>query len=149
MNFVNEARKLITETKFGIMSTFSSDDYPFGSLVQYALTTDFALIIQVALIAEHYKNIKNNTKSTLLIMDKNGFDNPIEAPRATCFLNWTEVDSILKKQIQKLYYDRLGETIPIEIESGFTYFVSPIEKIRWIGGFGKIGWIEKGQLSIV
>ena len=140
MSYQQEAKELILRVKYGMLSTITEDNYPFGSIVPFALTEDLQLIIQVALIAEHYKNIIKNPKSTLLISDPNGITSPMEFSRATCFVTWKEVNSEDRNNIQQVYYNKLGQTIPSEIESGFTYFISKIEKIRWIGGFAKVGW---------
>jgi putative heme iron utilization protein len=131
-----------------MLSTHTTDNYPFGSVVPYVVSTDASqIIIQVAQIAEHYKNLKTNPKSTLLIVDPFGMHEPMKYPRATIFISWHEAQALNRDLAKEQFQKVIGENIPPDIEPSFSYFIGEIEKIRWIGGFAKVGWVSKQDYS--
>ena len=143
-NFASEAKQFILSNRFGMLSTHTGEMYPFGSVVPYVVSADDnKLIIQIAQIAEHYKNIKDSPKSTLLVIDPFGLHEPMKYPRATIFTSWVEAIDQNRESARKQFIETMGQNIPLEIEPSFSYFVGDIEKIRWIGGFAKVGWVSK------
>ncbi len=145
-NFSSESKQFILSNRFGMLSTQSNEQYPFGSIVPYVVSkNDSRLIIQVAQIAEHYKNLKESPKSTLLVSDPFGTHEPMKYPRATIFTSWVEAVDIERESIRQQFVETVGTNIPPEIEPSFSYFSGEIQKVRWIGGFAKVGWVTKDE----
>ena len=66
------ARKLLHESTYGILSTFSLEiaGYPFGSLTPYSLDRNGKVIILISDLAQHTKNIKANNHVSLTVVEK-------------------------------------------------------------------------------
>ncbi len=144
---IGEARRLLKSTSYGVMSTISIDveGYPFGSHMPYCLDSSGNLLIYISTLAQHTKNLDANPKCSLTIIEPN--PNHIQnSARLTYIGNAKRVtDEEFEEAYQQYvrYFPnakRYRETHDFHI-----YRVEPV-RIRYIGGFGKIFWIETDEL---
>ena len=65
------ARDFITLNRTGFLSTISVSEagYPFGSITPYDIDSEGRLIILIADISEHYKNLMADNRGSMLISD--------------------------------------------------------------------------------
>lgn len=139
---VREAKALIRENDHGILSTFSMTEpgYPFGSLVAYCLDQDGCLIVLLSALAEHTKNIAQNPKVSLIIVDIKESDLQ-NSKRVTLLADAAKADT-KDPSLKERYYTRFpqarayGEMLDFSL-----YRLKPI-KLRYVGGFGKASSIE-------
>lgn len=146
-----EAKNFVFQNYIGLLSTHSAQNpgFPFGSLVKYCPDTDGDIIIHISLIAEHYKNLTVNSKASLFVYDPFSFQNPLQYSRATLLLDFS---SALKEESdtaerRSIYCSRFPSDIPPEIEGNFRYVCGRIERVRWIQGFGQMGWVSADQYA--
>ncbi len=143
-----EMFKLLTHEGDGVLSTISVDvaGFPFGSVTPYCLDSDFIPNILISSIAQHTKNIKANPKVSLLINESDVKTNKQSLSRLTYIGEAEKVshDEDIKKRY--ISYYPAAESYFKTHDFSF-YRIKPV-RLRFIGGFGKIYWIETGDLKL-
>lgn len=141
--FAQDARNFIALCHHGMLSTLSASQagYPFGSIAPYDVAANGDIIVYVSLIAEHYKNLKSDPRASLVAVNYFGYDDPQSYSRATLLCKFLEVPEKERSEVQESYESRFPNSIKHEIAHNFTYLRGVPEKIRWIAGFGEMGWV--------
>lgn len=137
------ARKLLLSEYQGILSTISVDieGYPFGSVVPYCLNKEGKPVILISSIAQHTKNILSDSKVSLTVTEK-GVDNGQTAGRITYIGDAEKLNSDDTESIER-YYQYFPQSMDYHKTHNFDFYqISPV-RIRFIGGFGEIYWLEK------
>ncbi len=145
------ARDFITFNRNGYLSTISVSEagYPFGSITPYDIDSQGRLIILIAEISEHYKNLMANNRASMLIADQYGTHDPQLYARATVLGEFGSVPDDEIEEVSWSYKSRFPEAVEREREHGFNYWRCVPTQIRWIGGFGLIGWVQGIKYSDV
>lgn len=138
------ARDFITLNRTGFLSTISVSEagYPFGSITPYDIDSEGRLIILIADISEHYKNLMADNRGSMLISDQFGTHDPQLYARATVLGKFGTVPADELEEVSWSYKSRFPDAVERERQHGFNYWRCVPAKIRWIGGFGLIGWID-------
>ena len=143
-----EMFKLLTSEGDGVLSTISAEveGYPFGSVTPYCLDSDFIPNILISSIAQHTKNILVNNKVSLLISEKINQTNKQSVGRLTFIGEAVKVTA--DEDIKKRYLNYFPGAKDYFGTHNFSFFkINPV-RLRFIGGFGKIYWIEKDSLNL-
>jgi putative heme iron utilization protein len=142
------ARQLLNRQSVGELSTHSVDleGYPFGSIAPYTLNHDGEPIILISSLAQHTRNIKRNDKVSLTV-----FDHDAEDPQAGGRLTWVgdaePIDPSDSKTRDR--YLRYFPSAASYFEThDFSFYRIRLQRVRFIGGFGQIYWIEPGVMLI-
>jgi heme iron utilization protein len=135
------ARTLYEEQREAVLSTHSVDvpDYPFGSVVPYAVAENGHAVIVISNLAQHYKNIKANPKVSLTILEAGG-KNVQARGRLTYLADATPVDAG-DQDARERYYKHFPEAREFTESHGFFFYRLKPVKLRFIGGFGNISWV--------
>lgn len=142
---LSNLRQTVNHQSYGILSTHSQSNagYPFGSVVPYILDHTGQPVILISEIAEHTKNITNNSKVALTIVEKSGSSARVQTRGRVSFLGNAqrlsddEKEGIKSKYLR--YYPYASRYFEIH---GFDFFRIQLHNIRYIGGFGKIYWVS-------
>lgn len=143
-----EMFKLLTHEGDGVLSTISLDvpGYPFGSVTPYCLDSDFIPNILISSIAQHTKNIIANPKVSLFINETNNQTNKQSFSRLTYVGEAQKVTD--DEDIKKRYISYFPAASAYFETHNFSFYrINPV-RLRFIGGFGKIYWIEKESLTL-
>ncbi len=146
-------RTLLENQNFGVLSTYSVDveGFPFGSVTPYSLSDTYNPLIYISNIAQHTKNILNDNRVALTILEPSqaAYQNPQKHGRVTVMgkaMAVTDSEESSSELLQK-YFQRFPESESYKYAHGFQLFrIDPV-RIRYIGGFGKIFWLEPNQLT--
>lgn len=132
----------------GVLSTHSLEvpGYPFGSIMPYCLDLQGMPIILIANIALHTKNICSDNKVSLTISET-GEGNVQEFGRLTILGNCDQVDDTDTYSATR-YATRFPDSASYFKVHSFQYYRINIVKVRYIGGFGKIHWLEPGDFVL-
>ena len=140
----NNAVNLYRGSDNGILSTVSKkhDDYPFGSFVTYVSGTSRTAYLYLSDLADHTKNLHHSPKSSLTIIKLNTVGDKQNSERLTIMgdlvpLSEGEIDSCKER-----YYKILPESKAYANMHDFNFYKIQIKNVRWIGGFGKIAWLD-------
>lgn len=143
-----EMFKLLTHEGDGALSTISIDveGYPFGSVTPYCLDSEFRPNILISTIAQHTRNIMANPKVSLLISENDEKTNKQAKARLTYIGDAEKVeDDTAIKQRYLSYFPAAKDYFATH---GFSFYRIRPQRLRFIGGFGKIYWIEKDSLTL-
>jgi heme iron utilization protein len=141
MSTAHEARRMLRAHRYGTLSTLSKkfSGYPFGSITPYLVDHDGSLLIFISTLAEHTKNIGLDPHVSLITHDQRD-------PRIQTQGRVTVVGNARPEPNRKyagLRYLRYFPEAQIYFEmNDFSFYrISPVA-IRYIGGFGKIHWVD-------
>jgi len=148
-DYTKEARDFVTMNKNAVLSTTSVDKpgYPFGSIVPYDIDNQARIIIQVADISQHFKNLTADHRGSIIVTDQFGSHDPQAHARATVLADFSAVPSDEFEEVGWSYKGRFPESLERERAHGFLYLRGVPTAVRWIGGFGEIGWISALNFS--
>jgi len=139
------ARQLFNSRSYGILSTLSKeiDGYPFGSVTPYVVDKYGHPIVLISELAQHTKNISANPKVSLTVIegDKGG---DIQAYGRVTYIGNAEMiakDSDSAKRYLR-YYPGANRYFDAH---NFNFYKISFVRGRYIGGFGKIFWLEEGE----
>ena len=135
------ARELVESGREGLLSSLSVDlgGWPFGSWVPYCLDEEGCPAILISSLAEHRKNLEADPRASLLVVDPSGAAAPA---RATLLARFTIVPDDDRAPLAARYLARVPDAQRIVAMRDFAFFRGAIERVRFIAGFGEIGWID-------
>lgn len=141
----DEAVALYRARPHGVLGTLSArgDAWPFASVVPFSPDRWGRPVIYVASIAEHTRNLKADGRASLFLQPEvpAGVDAQT-LPRLTLMGRFNP----LPKQDETDAFARFVAALPVardyERTHDFSLWRMTVEKARFIGGFGKIFWLE-------
>jgi hypothetical protein len=136
----NEARRFTRSQHSGVLSTLSKrmDGYPFGSVAPFILDHAGRPVILISDIAEHTKNIVADPRVSLIVQP---YSPDMQVTGRVTLLGRAE--RVAEKDALGPRYLRFHP----QAESYFAmhdfqfYRIEPV-RLRYIGGFGRIHWVE-------
>ena len=142
------ARHWLRTTKSGVLSTISTEPghegWPFGSIVPFALSQTGVPHILIASIAMHTKNLVKDPRYSLLVHEREMESDPQAGWRITLLGRAQRLaahdDTIA--EIHARYLERVPAAESYLQTHGFDYWRLDVDRVRFIGGFGKIAWID-------
>jgi putative heme iron utilization protein len=146
-----EAVALYRARPHGVLGTLSAraEQWPFASVVPYALDRLGRPVIYVASIAEHTRNLTADSRASLFLQP----DVPpgVDAqtlPRLTLLGRLRPVPRQEEADAFARYVARLPTASSYEQTHDFSLWRMTVERARYIGGFGKIFWIEGAAFEL-
>lgn len=136
---------LLHETSHAILSTHSTQlpGFPFGTAVPLVVDESHRPILLISALAEHTKNLKADARASLAIVEP-GKDNVQDARRATLVGHFHEFEPSAALVNRYLRYQPDAERY---LQLDFAFYRLTIERIRYIGGIGQMGWLEASRLD--
>lgn len=138
-------RTLVEGARRGSLSTLAADPagYPYGSVASYALDERGNPLFFVSLMAEHTQNALADPRASLLVAEQvpDGAD-PLASGRATLLGRMHRVPDADRDSIRDRYL-AANPSAAYYIEFGdFTFFRLDVESIRYVGGYGRMSWVD-------
>lgn len=139
-----KARALLRRVDAGVLSTQSlaQPGYPFGSLAPYALTHEGRPLIYVSRIAEHTRNLAADRRACLTVIEPSS-GNRQAVGRTSLLGDAQEVPAAEREAAARRYFAFFPEQRQYEQFHDFSFWSIEPTRVRWIGGFGEIHWIER------
>ena len=141
MTTTNEARQMLRAHRYGVLSTLSKkfDGYPFGSITPYLVDHDASLLILISTLAEHTKNILQDPRVSLIAHDQH---NPHIQSQGRITVVGNAAPEADREQAALRYQRYFPESQAYFAMHDFSFYrIRPIA-IRYIGGFGRIHWVD-------
>ena len=141
-NPAEDARLIVRSHAVGALSTLSQSlpGFPFGSVATYVLDHQAAPVFLLSDLAQHSHNIQHDAKSSLLVLESGAEAGVLARGRVTlvgethCF----EPD----EQLRERYLRYFPDTAAFMQTHDFRFYRMDVSRVRFIGGFGRIHWIE-------
>jgi putative heme iron utilization protein len=138
------ARDLFLRQSFGVLSTISLDvpGYPFGSIAPYCADDQGRPIIYISQIAQHTKNILADPRVSLTVVEHNDASDDVQAHgRVTCVGDAVQVGGG-EAAARERYFRYFPSSRQYDQTHDFAFFRLQLVRVRFIGGFGQIHWLE-------
>ena len=113
-------------------------------MVPFALTEDGRPVILIANFAQHTQNMIQDPRASLFVQQPPTEDDPQAGWRITVIGNWREItDPEEHARVHPRYLERVRAAESYFKTHRFAYWVmQEVRRVRYIGGFGKICWVE-------
>ena len=135
------ARTLVAQITTGTLCTLAAEPagYPYGSFVTVGFD-DANPVFLVSTMAEHTRNLQRDPRASLLLAE-GGSEDPLANGRVTLLGLCTRVEgddgtaraAFLATHPNAAYYVDFGD---------FAFWKLRVESIRYIGGYGRMSWVE-------
>jgi putative heme iron utilization protein len=137
-----EARTLVASARSAALATLGEDGGPWCSLVLYAALEDGTPVLCLSTLAEHGRNLNRDPRASLMIAATagGGSEDPLDRGRVTLAGRLEEpagAESLLARDAYAAAasadYGAFGD---------FTYYALRIERVRWVGGYGRMATVD-------
>jgi putative heme iron utilization protein len=148
MNNALEARRMLRAHRYGALCTLSKkfEGYPFGSITPYLMDHDGSLLILISTLAEHTKNILHDPRVSLITHDQR--DPHIQTQGRVTVVGDARLEPD-REQAGLRYLRYFPETQTYLVMHDFSFCrIRPVA-IRYIGGFGKIHWVNMENYAVM
>jgi putative heme iron utilization protein len=141
------SRALVAAERHGLLSTAHAGHggWPFGSVAPYATTPDGDPVLLLSTIAEHTKNLTLDPRASLLVADPRARKDPLAGARVTLLCRAERPDGAPALVARTAYLDRFPDAEERFAAHDFVVHVLRVERVRWIAGFGSMGWLTRAQ----
>ena len=132
-----QARTIAAASNWATLATLTVDGDPWASLVAYGLIGG-APVLCVSNLAEHGRNLANDPRASLSIVSASNDSDPLSTSRITL------AGAVAAPAGDDLNAARAAymEAVPsarFYIEySDFTLWVLHVDRVRWVGGYGRM-----------
>jgi putative heme iron utilization protein len=147
MAAAGDMRALLDRERHGVLSTAHAahGGWPFGSIAPYALTPDGDPVLVLSSIAEHTKNLIADPRASLLVADSESRDDPLSGARVTLLGRAERPDGPALLVARSAYLARFPDVEGRLAAHDFAIHVIRVERVRWIAGFGEMGWLSRAS----
>ena len=139
-----DAVHLYRTTNAAILSTMSNkyEGYPFGSFITYVSDRNRTLFMYTSDIAQHTKNLKSNPKACVTLFKLDTDYDKQNSSRLTLMGDLKTVSNEELDDCQNRFVKFLPESKKYSSMHDFKFYKLVISRVRWIGGFGDIAWLN-------
>lgn len=141
----SEMKDLISKTKIASLSTMYKE-YPYTSLIPYAIDKKGRPIILISDLAMHTKNLNKNNKCSLMATKINNKD-IFNSARATFIGKMNKVPKDEFDEVKKIYLEKYPDAESLLELDDFSFYRMGVEYIHYIGGFGDINFYDRDQIK--
>ena len=147
MSLAIEAQQFLFSTHKGILCTHSAkfEGYPFGSVAPFVLNHQGMPTILISTIAEHTKNIIQNSKVSLVVFSN---EDDLQANARLTLLGTAEQTDKNNVLMRERYLRYIPQATQYFDMHDFNFYTVYITHARYIAGFGKMGWVEGDSMNI-
>ena len=144
-----EVRALYARERNAMLCTLSKkiEGWPFGSITPYAVAARGEPIILISEIAEHTRNLREDARASLLVQDSQALSDPQAGARVTLMGYATPVPPPYLDDARRRYLDSFPGSASFFQIHDFTLFQIKVSRVRFIGGFGEIYWLDGSEVT--
>ncbi|WP_298392934.1 GIY-YIG nuclease family protein [uncultured Azonexus sp.] len=137
---LSPAVQLLHATRHAVLSTHSTQlpGFPFGTAVPLVLDERQQPLLLISALAEHTKNLLADSRASLAVVE-GGKDNVQDAARITLVGRCEPCEA--SPALVERYFRYLPEAAQY-LQLDFMFFRLVPERARFIGGIGRMGWID-------
>lgn len=133
-----EARTIVAGTNMATLATLSTDGHPWGSFVTYGTLADGSPVLCLSTMAEHGRNLPRDARASLVVAAKPGDKDPLDSGRVTLAGSAAKAAGIELDDAREAYKAAVSGAEAFMDFGDFTIYVLRVERVRWVGGFGRM-----------
>ena len=147
MSIARQARLMLRGHRYGALATLSKkfNGHPFSSITPYLADHDGSLLILISALAEHTKNIVLDSRVSLITHDQR--DPHIQSQGRVTMVGNARPESD-REQAGQRYLRYFPEAVAYFGMHDFSFYRIVPVAIRYIGGFGKIHWVDMESYAV-
>ena len=139
LSAAEEARTLLAATNVAALATLTSDGDPWASLITYGALKDGAPVLCLSHLAEHGRNLLGDPRASLVITQEDCPADPLAAARVTLAGRAERpVDPAALAAARVAHLAAVPAAITYVDFSDFSLWVLRVERVRWVGGYGRM-----------
>ncbi len=146
----SDVRRWLLEHHSGALGTINRDErmegWPFLSVVPFALDEHGHPLLQMADIAQHTRNVKADARVSLLVQQPNLQDDPQRGWRITLLGKLAQVMPSEEEDVLARFSEHVPAAHDYAKQHDFRLYRLRLQRVRYIGGFGRICWVDAGAL---
>jgi len=137
---------LLHQAAVGTLATHARQPqgYPYPSVLPFAPDAQHRPTILVSRLAEHTRNLQADPRSGFLIVHAPDGD-VLNGQRVTLLGSFEPVE--LTPAVTQRYLRYHPDAARYLALGDFTFWVLSLERMRYIGGFGAMGWLDAEELD--
>lgn len=137
-----QARTLLQRVDMGVLSTHAAelDGHPYGSMVIYGVHEGDPVLL-ISALAEHTKNLQASSRCSLLVHER-GPDSPLALARCTFVADAVRTEGDERDTVAASFLARHPDARYYADFTDFSYWRLRVSGVRYIGGFGRMSWLE-------
>jgi len=137
-------RELASRVRHGALATASSSSeapgFPFATLVAIAFDARGRPLMLLSRLAEHTKNLEACERASLLVTEPAA--DPLAAGRMTLVGTCARVPGEECEDARAAFLAAHPEAARYAGFSDFGYWRLEVASVRWVGGFGRMEWVD-------
>ena len=139
------ARTLVANVDTGTLCTVARtpEAHPYGSFVAFGLSDGMPIFL-VSLLAEHTKNMLANDRVSLLVAMP-GAGDPLAGGRVTLVGTCRQLEGDEAATARAAYLKAHATASYYVDYKDFSFWGLDISAIRYIGGYGRMSWVESSE----
>lgn len=131
------ARTLVAGQRTGALGTLTEDGFPYPSYVTFALFQGDPVFL-VSKMASHTHNLEGDDRASLLVSEDVA-DDPLANGRVTLVGRCRPTAAA---EVREAFLARHPEASYYVDFEDFGFYRLAVERIRYIGGYGRMSWVE-------
>jgi putative heme iron utilization protein len=142
-SFAERVRTLLHVGRAASLATVSRKhpEYPFGSVMPYALDDRGRPVLLISSMAVHTQNLQSNPRASLLVMQPDWRGDPLAAARVTLLGDVSPAPQDARADLRELYLSRHANARYWVNFEDFAFYRMEIIDAYFVGGFGVMGWV--------
>lgn len=143
------ARILFDQQQNAVLSSAHAGlgGWPFGSVVPYAVTETGDAVVFLSDIAEHTRNLRVDGRACLFVADPAASQRPQAGARVAVQVRASRPASADVGALETKYFERFPGAQAMRVAHGFHVWRLEVDCVRWIAGFGEMGWLSRAEWS--
>jgi heme iron utilization protein len=139
---------LLHQAPTGTLATHSREPrgFPYPTLLPFAPDARHRPVILVSRLAEHTRNLLDDPRAGFLVAHASD-DDVLNAPRATLLGRFEPIDAAGQEEVARRYLRYHPDAGRYLALGDFTFWAMQVERLRYIGGFGAMGWMDGADLD--
>ena len=137
-----EARALVASTNVAALATHSDDGYPWASLVAFGSFDHGSPVLFVSRLAEHARNLERDPRMSLVVVDPHPRADVLASGRVTLAGTAERPGPELAGVAQEAYVEAVPSAKAYVDFGDFSLWVLRIERVRWVGGYGRMDSVD-------
>lgn len=142
-SYARPTRELVANCNRGVITTVSDQMFPYPSMVDYAPLDNGDVLFLLSNLAEHTRYLQVNPKCGLFVSPYLNDPDAFQKARVTLL---GEVEELGRDEASiRAFMKHHPRASAYMVMSDFRFWHFHAESARFIGGFGRMAWIETSE----
>lgn len=138
-------RTLLASASDAVLATIDSDEYPYASVVELVPTDEGDVVLFLSDLASHTKNAKANDRASVVVSERAASGQVLALGRVSCQGRIRLVEE--RDSYREAYLKAHPHAAGYIGFSDFNFYRLEVERARYIGGFGRMSWVDRDEWS--